>query len=463
MLAVLAFDRREVPLVTKLAEWIVELGGVKTHSLLLVPSRRTSREGLESPLIETFQKAFGSVEVFNPAGEDEYGWPDSANFAWRQVVNHVTYNLGDCPFFWFEADSVPLVPDWLDQIEAEFTQAGKPFMGGYVQIDNIPPHLTGISVYHYTTRHCPMYGVVQYQQGYSSPQVAWDVALARWILPMAHITDLIQHEWKPEPFENLESLVRLNPKAVIYHQCKDGSLIDRFLELRRGVVGSTLMLTLSTPKGISTPYPSNTVFTYFSPLESIDGEEQRMLISLWEYSWRKYGWNPVALSEDDIKDSATSGVFASLPSCNPAGYDRACFDRWLAMAGVGGGFMSDYDVMNLGLKPFEVPERLTVYQIENPCPSFVGGSGEEFHRMALLFAKKAASMAEVVDDLSLHISDQNAIQKMPKEYEHRKLVTAHGKPGWWNSRLIHFSNSTMEGKQPRSSWIPHLLYAREPK
>ena len=40
-----------------------------------------------------------------------------------------------------------------------------------------------------------------------------------------------------------------------------------------------------------------------------------------------------------------------LPTVNPGDYELACYRRWLAVARAGGGFMSDYDVVNYGFKP----------------------------------------------------------------------------------------------------------------
>lgn len=477
MLTVLAFDRSEIELVKKLAHWIVELGGVSAHELLLVPSRRTHEAKLHQEIYDIISPAFKKVVFHFPTTEDETGWPNAANMAWREAVRAVEWTHGDQPFFWIEADSVPLCPKWLDRIAMEFRVAVKPFMGARVLHPDVPEHMSGIAVYWHTMRWCPNYAVLQFQQGYQGPQVAWDVSLAPKILPNMFETKLIQHEWSPEPFVDSESLSRLKQEAVIYHQCKDGSLIEK---LRGGRVG--LMLTPGKsetsqsagdsakveldrgfePHPLNQSYPSNTIFTYFTPVNDIDAEEQQMLIFLWKYSWMKYGWNPVVLLpvgfvfDNPGLDSAGT-TMANFPSVNPDGYDRACFYRWLEMS-KHGGWMCDYDVMNNGFEPQPIPSRLTVYQMHNACPSLVAGNASEFLRLAMVFAERGKEFVEEVHG-SPHVSDMHILQSLPEEYDQENLVKAHGSDGWLTAKAVHFANQTMNGKKPRSAWIPQLLWS----
>lgn len=471
MLVVFPVSFREVELATKLARWIETLGGVKNHECLVEVARNAV--GSEKPIVEALSHAFGKVSTFSPCGEDESGWPNSANFMWRSAVQEIGWNRGDVPFLWIEPDSVPLKSDWMDQFEAEYNLQKKHFLGARVQIENIPVHMSGIAIYWKTMRLIPGYAVVQFMQGYSGPQVAWDVQLAPEIMPRAHFTKLIQHEWRPDPFLTPQSLSRLNPESVIYHQVKDGSLIDRLMEERVNFVPSS---PSPVERSVSNgdfewrnkeeekgsfykfeSYPSNTIFAFFNPCQGIDENEQRQLISLWEYSWRKAGWNPVVLDGrnglDDLEENL-SDSFLLKPSINPLGYDLACFLRWTDISRNGGGFMCDYDCMNNGLSPMDVPERLTVYQTNNTCPSLVGGSGEEFLRMAKLFA---SSDFVTTENGRPHTSDMHMLQNMNGEFDEVDLVSPYGKEGWEKAKVIHFANQTMNGKKPRSEWIPKLM------
>lgn len=488
MLAVLAFHRGEIPLVRKLAAWITELGGVKKHEIMLAPAWSIFMSGEYKEIEEALQSAFGSVSVMQPVGEDEYGWPDSANFAWRSVVSHVTNNLGDVPFFWFEPDSVPLCADWLDRIEAAWQAGGRACLGARVQLDAIPVHMTGIAVYHHVPTIAPGYALVQYQFGYHRPQVAWDVQLRNFFLPNATITDLIQHDWKPETFKEPADLNRIREGVVIYHQSKDGALIYFLRRRKQGVLlnqppsnpdighcpEETLpagfgAFTIPHGEGETIPAPFvrepfvDTVFTFFRPVDKIDKREQEVLIDLWMFSWRQAGWNPVMLDRMDSRNADLTKAFEALPTINPGQYDFNCFARWLAVADMGGGFMCDYDVMNNGLKPFPVPQRLTVYQTENACPSLVGGSREEFMRMARIFATRGNDFIVQENGHGAHVSDMHILQGVPQEYDQKALVRPYGGRGWGMAKAVHFANETMNGKKPRSKWIPHLMYQRDPR
>lgn len=473
MIAAIAFHQRELPLMEKLARWITELGGVSRHEILLVPSMNVFSGGHHNAIADEFRKSFKTVHVLAPTGEDEYGWPDSANFAWRATVNHVVYNMGDEPFLWFEPDSVPLVSSWLDQIESEWMANKKPFMGARVQIDNIPVHMSGIAVYSGMQQHCPGFALVQYQKGYSGPQTAWDVQHRDAFLSNAHLTSIIQHEWKPEPFTSTEDLKRLNPGAVIYHQDKLMGLPDIIKADRAGCRMVTFEKAAPAPILEServflhtgcAPYPPNTIFTYFRPVEGIDENEQLCLIDLWKFSWRRAGWNPVVLTEHKrcIEELNVEGepLCWLLPSVNPAAYDHWCYDRWVEM-GYLGGFLADYDCHPNGLSPFPVPGRLTIYQMHNACPSLVGGPGSEFLRMAHIFVSRGHEFV-TTEHGRPHVSDMHILQGVPEEYDQIDLVRAHGADGWRQAKAVHFANQTMEGMKPRSQWIPKLLWGDPP-
>ncbi|KAJ8020310.1 hypothetical protein HOLleu_39873 [Holothuria leucospilota] len=139
---------------------------------------------------------------------------------------------------------------------------------------------------------------------------------------------------------------------------------------------------------------SCTIHTYFQKRTNIaekDVKEHNDTINAWKRTWSQAGWNPRVLSEDDAKmhpeyDMLQKKFFA-LPTINQKEYEMACFLRHVAMAAVGGGWMSDYDVIPLRMPKCVEPlneGRYTVY--EHYTPSLVSGSGEEFTRISKMMA-----------------------------------------------------------------------------
>lgn len=227
MLVVFSFCHKDAELAAKQARWVKTLGGVGKHDAMIVCNKQVRTRKLEKPVLDDLSSVFNFVDVYTPHDEIEDGWPQSPNHMWVRTVQHVMNAKGNQPFLWMEADAVPICSSWLDDIEREFASCGKPFMGTEVSLPNIPVHMSGIAVYYRTPFVAPIFACVG--------NTAWDVALSPVILPHFHRTKRIQHDWKPDSFKTMEDLKRINQETVIYHQCKDGSLIDLLEQTRGGV------------------------------------------------------------------------------------------------------------------------------------------------------------------------------------------------------------------------------------
>lgn len=231
MLTALHFCAKDRHLAFGLLQWIQELGGAKNHELLLVTGVHTASMGMHAELELLAHEVFGKAEFRITDTQDEGGWPSSANNAWRDTIIFSRMKIGK-PFLWLEPDCTPLTSDWLDRIDAEYNAAGKPFLGAEV---TVPQHrMSGIGIYppdfvRYTSRLHML-----------QRNVPFDQYFAQDIVPNANFTPLIQNVWnvefgKPETiptFPDQESLKLLDPKAVLFHRCKDLSLIQRLREKR---------------------------------------------------------------------------------------------------------------------------------------------------------------------------------------------------------------------------------------
>lgn len=255
MLICLPFFSGDRHLAVSLIDWIAQLGGTKTHDLLLIVDASTNSAGIA----DTARMCFHSVQEVQaePVGvQGEWGKgttnATACNEMWLTASIFIQHKFPKRRWFWLEADAVPTRPSWADEIENEDRNARKPFMGAYVNIPPFEPHMSGIAVY--------PYNVADYSMNMAVPQnIAWDYAGRRETVgkKMAHFTDLIQHEYRidgKEPtFPTLESLSLIKPRTAVFHRCKDGTLVARLREKFSGVCVSGLNVSSSRdgqePKG----------------------------------------------------------------------------------------------------------------------------------------------------------------------------------------------------------------------
>lgn len=101
------------------------------------------------------------------------------------------------------------------------------------------------------------------------------------------------------------------------------------------------------------------IYAYYTPHSSRDPLEEAACSVEWSKSWKANGWEPVMLN---ASHAAASGLYAkaqqktaretlerskaSADKCIAGRLARLC-----ALQAIGGGWMSDYDVVNLGFSP----------------------------------------------------------------------------------------------------------------
>lgn len=155
------------------------------------------------------------------------------------------------------------------------------------------------------------------------------------------------------------------------------------------------------------------VYTYFED----QGIGHEATVDAWKNIWRAAGWKPVVLSEDHARAhpdyEPMKARFSSFPTTNPEGYEVACYLRYLAMAVVGGGFMSDYDVANVNVPPPPrcdwLPNEGRMTSHEDFTPAVLSGSGEEYERVARLMYDTDVDVVMASDDTKM-VSDMLFLQ-----------------------------------------------------
>lgn len=197
------------------------------------------------------------------------------------------------------------------------------------------------------------------------------------------------------------------------------------------------------------------IYTYHIDVEGM--ADSVKLIDLWKQSWAKMGWNPMVLTREHSQrhpqyNDLVNHFNNHLPTINPKQYELACYERWLAMVVVGGGWMSDSDVINWSFFPNRPKsEDLICFSKGSICPCLVYGGEEAYASGIKLFLSHRGGAINPA-----HASDQDILNLHPDKIKHSLIVEQHGNAGWENASLVHFNHGSMEGRHPRHEWIPKI-------
>lgn len=228
MKVVYCFFPGDEALALKNLEWALEVGPQKNHSALLLFDNRCSQERV-AKAVALAKEIFHEASARTAAAQID-GWPQGANYFFRLATGTLANERG-CPyFFWWEPDAIPTQSGWLDAIQKEYEAARRPFMGDRVEVrlegKEVPLHMSGVAVY-----PNPLHAFAG--EAYRAHDVAFDMAGKDQIVPQAHWTRLIVHNWKHEPIDTFDKLANIrsqHPEMVIFHSDKSGKLIDLLRE-----------------------------------------------------------------------------------------------------------------------------------------------------------------------------------------------------------------------------------------
>lgn len=515
MLVVCAFCNKDAAAAEKLLRWMAELGTYERHQLLLVASATIDPSKLACVSSEGRQ-TFTTTTVVKALRKDERPWPYAPNTMFRCAVGFVKSHL-KVPFWWNEPDCIPLSTGWLDMLEDEYIKVGKPFMGSVVT--KPCQHLTGCAIY-------PADPGLYNRAMMMAEGIAFDCVNPQDTLRHTHHTRLFHHQWSDPKgadvptFQDEKSLSIISRNAVVFHRNKDHTLIDRLREqraIRHNVVvevsgashEDAFGVPFSAPEsrlivtdisGMSTeelpesqeteawrkevtgeiPAGSVPVFTYYDPIPG--NKDPKELIELWKELWSAQGWKPVVLGVKDAMDCLQYKPFrskiAQLPTVNHPIYERACYLRHLAMVNVGGGLLTDYDVMPRKFTPVEAREvsedrGLTLLE-PTRVPCAVKASKAGFQRIVDYISNYKIS----VEDMHMgkpHTSDMEILRKTKwKAVDSCVEHLCSGSQtrdelgdGWKKAPCIHFSTYSfhklgLNGKAPKHELIKSVLATLPP-
>ena len=95
-----------------------------------------------------------------------------------------------------------------------------------------------------------------------------------------------------------------------------------------------------------------TIYSYYQSFPNADQKEDFACSNIWKGSWERHGWNTVMLNKSH---AATNRLYPRLMQklIKSNLHDQECarYIRWCALYAIGGGWMCDYDIANLGFSP----------------------------------------------------------------------------------------------------------------
>jgi len=229
---IIPFCSKDAKAQLKNVSWMADMGQPKTHDAILSFDTNTPRKFVDS-IGERASQAFKSVNTFAYPPPVSTKFPRGANHAFQQIAIHM-YEQVKRPWLFLESDEIPVIKDWLIKLQDEYDRCGKPLMGHKVAHLG---HMNGGGIY---PENFPEYS----QAAMMADEVAWDWDMRHDIAPHLHpanhlieqCTNLLNgvpdtHYGIVPTFKNQADLDRLVlPGIVLFHRCKDGTLIDRMRE-----------------------------------------------------------------------------------------------------------------------------------------------------------------------------------------------------------------------------------------
>lgn len=251
MIIVLPVCKKDVEAALRNLAWCVQLNPLRQPFICCISRERTFTDRVGS-VQEAARRCFTDVRdiVYEPY-RGKPSWPSPQNYAFRAAALYAATHFKNQPWFWWEQDAVLLKPDAFQTLIMAHTAGNKPFLGTLgASPQGGASHINGVAVYPSDAcRRVP--GLLP------AGVLPFDVAGGSRVLQQATVSSLIQHVWawngsrgvEPPTFTTEADLGKLHPEAVIFHRCKDASLVE-LLSVR--LTSGSLDVTIPKPSLIQT-------------------------------------------------------------------------------------------------------------------------------------------------------------------------------------------------------------------
>lgn len=226
---------KDAHLLVKCLDWMVELDGRNQFDCLISYDPSLGPVWL-ARVRDSAQRAFRTVHEFMYPQPAREVWPDACNMTFQSTAHHIQA-AHHRPWLWFEADCVPLKPDWLPALWLEYRNCGQPVMGPVIPDAG---HMNGTALY-------PANFANLSPRAMSASDTAWDTSMTYDLVGKTHdCSRLFCHRWgvvdgklhpSQGPAPHFSSTIAVEqwipPDAVLFHRCKDSSLIDQLRAKKR--------------------------------------------------------------------------------------------------------------------------------------------------------------------------------------------------------------------------------------
>lgn len=240
------FSQADIINASLLANRFTKMGDMHEREILVTCCWK-DHFGIEG-VIKALTPHFKKVEAYvMPDVPFDEGWPQAPNHMFYNSCLWLAQHGNPDPFYFFEADCFPLWPGWLDEMEQEYTEAGKPYYGfindTWMTVDGeskiTGKHMVGTGVY-------PADFLDKCEGVHTLDDVPWDIAIRDEVIPECHGTQKIHHAWSTGKYRYLKGELiaeplnkwkryggPVNPEAVVIHGCKDQSLYRLTIQPRK--------------------------------------------------------------------------------------------------------------------------------------------------------------------------------------------------------------------------------------
>jgi hypothetical protein len=256
MILTIPVSSADYKLLPTLSKILAHFGPYAGYKVVVVPTIEVEQE--TKRFVAEITPLFSSVET-HVVTLNITGWPLASGRHFREVANYVSGKYPHDAWYFFEVDNTPIAPDWLVKLDRAFLSSGKAFMGKVVPTrgwtwtqegKRVPqmgePHMVGTGIYHPSfAKKSVKLQTVDRVMPWAEGIEPFDLALRHEIVPFAHNTELIQHNWQTEKYrmeadkmvcgdtafvtEGTSHAEPWDGESIVIHGCKDGSLANLIL------------------------------------------------------------------------------------------------------------------------------------------------------------------------------------------------------------------------------------------